>query len=79
MKTDILKPNCFTKKNKLIYCEQLEIRLRALLGVIETHECTCFSCDRDGETYCDCLERESARAKAVLSSKHLQIKKNETK
>ena len=46
---------------------EMEVRLRALIGVIEAHECTCFSCDRDGETYCDCLQKEAKLAKAMLT------------
>jgi hypothetical protein len=46
---------------------QMEIQLRALLNLIELHEVTCFSCDRDGELYCDCLQRQVKVAKAMLS------------
>ena len=49
------------------FARQLEVRLRALLGVIEAHECTCFSCDRDGEAHCDCLEKEAKLAKEMLT------------
>ena len=49
------------------FARKMEARLRALLGVIEAHECTCFSCDRDGETYCDCLAKEAKLAKATLT------------
>jgi hypothetical protein len=45
----------------------IEAALKQLLDVIEAHECTCFSCDRDGEQYCDCLEREAKRVRAALS------------
>lgn len=34
-----------------------ETLLRDLLSLIKAHEVTCFSCDRDGETYCDCLDK----------------------
>ena len=47
--------------------EGLREALERILGVIEAHEVTCFSCDRDGEEYCDCLDRESKRARAILS------------
>ena len=47
--------------------EDLREALERLLGVIEAHEVTCFSCDRDGEEYCDCLDREAKRARSLLS------------
>jgi len=46
--------------------DELREAMARLLGVIEAHECTCFSCDRDGQTYCDCLQREANRARGVL-------------
>jgi hypothetical protein len=42
--------------------------LRQMIETIESHEVTCFSCDRDGELYCDCIKRLTARAKGVLSA-----------
>jgi hypothetical protein len=51
----------------LAIMEKMETQLRAIVGVIDAHECTCFSCDRDGETYCDCLEKEAAKARSFLS------------
>jgi hypothetical protein len=39
--------------------------LKQLIELIEAHEITCFSCDRDGEKYCDCLERMVKRCKIV--------------
>ena len=50
--------------------ELIELRkaLEKVLGVIAAHECTCFSCDRDGEEYCDCLERVAKEARNTLIS-----------
>lgn len=42
--------------------------LRQMIELIEAHEVTCFSCDRDGELYCDCLKRMVKDAKAKLSA-----------
>jgi hypothetical protein len=41
--------------------------LRQMIEVIDAHEITCFSCDRDGETHCDCLERLVEEAKKELA------------
>jgi hypothetical protein len=43
---------------------ELEAQLRELLGVIGAHDIRLESCDRDGNTYCDCLERAIAKLKA---------------
>lgn len=40
--------------------------LRQMIKLIESHEVTCFSCDRDGEQYCDCLQRMVEDAKNKL-------------
>ena len=40
------------------------LALRELLGVIEAHDICTESCDRDGNTYCDCLERAIKKLKA---------------
>jgi hypothetical protein len=42
-------------KYKILLCQMIE--------VIDAHEITCFSCDRDGETHCDCLQRLVEEAK----------------
>jgi hypothetical protein len=41
-------------------------KLRQMIELIEAHEVTCFSCDRDGERYCDCLQRMVKDAKKAL-------------
>lgn len=51
--------------------KKMEIQLRVLLDLIEVHEVTCFSCDRDGELYCDCLQRQVKVAKDTLTELEL--------
>jgi hypothetical protein len=51
--------------------KKMEIQLRVLLDLIEVHEVTCFSCDRDGELYCDCLQRQVKVAKDTLAELEL--------
>lgn len=41
--------------------------LKQMVEMIESHEVTCFSCDRDGERYCDCLQCLVKNAKANLN------------
>jgi hypothetical protein len=48
--------------------DKIEQCLRDLLSTIKVHECTCFSCDRDGEQYCDCLLKAAEAAKKVLNN-----------
>lgn len=36
-----------------------------LVGVIEAHEIESLSCDRDGETYCDCLRKAVVKYRAL--------------
>ena len=47
--------------------ETPESLLKQLIELIEAHEITCFSCDRDGEEHCDCLERMVKRCKNSLT------------
>lgn len=49
--------------------DKIEQSLRNLLSTIKAHECTCFSCDRDGETYCDCLLKAAETAEKALNEK----------
>lgn len=41
-------------------------------GVIEAHEIDSLSCDRDGNTYCDCLEKATKELRSTLT--HLKDK-----
>lgn len=52
-------------KNMNDKCKTL---LRQMIEVIDAHEITCFSCDRDGENYCDCLKRLVKEAKKELAN-----------
>lgn len=47
--------------------EQIMVLIRQLIDVIDAHECTCFSCDNDGETYCDCLKQAANLVKLELN------------
>jgi len=47
--------------------EKHKTLLRQMIEVIDAHEITCFSCDCDGETYCDCLQRLVEEAKKELA------------
>jgi len=42
--------------------------LKELVATIEAHEVTCFSCDRDGKQYCDCIQRQLPKAKLLLAN-----------
>lgn len=43
-------------------------QLRALLSVIEAHDCISLSCDRDGQEYCECLQEAAQKARQYLDS-----------
>jgi len=45
-----------------------ESLLRQMIEMIEAHEVTCFSCDRDGEQYCDCMKRMVKNVKSQLKA-----------
>ncbi len=47
--------------------ETAERQLRTLLGIIDAHSVMCFSCDRDGEQFCDCLQRAVEKIKAEIA------------
>ena len=50
----------------LALMERMETRLLELIAVIEAHECESFSCDRDGNEHCDCLQRATKLAKDIF-------------
>ncbi len=60
-----------TPKNKPIQEKDSSVLLASVLNqmieLIEAHEITCFSCDRDGERYCDCLDRMVKEAKKKIA------------
>ncbi len=45
--------------------DALVAALSNLLETIEAHEIESCSCDRDGETHCDCLRRQAEAARLV--------------
>lgn len=38
-----------------------------LVETIEAHEIESLSCDRDGETYCECVRKQAQKFKAALA------------
>ena len=41
--------------------------LDSLLDTLRAHDIESLSCDRDGETYCDCLNKRMLAARAALA------------
>lgn len=46
----------------------LKTQLHWLCETIAAHEIESLSCDRDGETYCDCLKKEAAKSADYLKT-----------
>lgn len=45
---------------------QLEKALRDLTDCIQAHEIESLSCDRDGETHCECLRNMASQVKSLM-------------
>ncbi len=42
--------------------------LENLIGIIKAHQLESLSCDRDGETYCNCLSQAVENAEKIIES-----------
>lgn len=47
--------------------KKLEIAAKLVINTIKAHEVTCFSCDRDGEQYCNCIKENIEELEKVLN------------
>ena len=73
-------PNAYTTVETGVFRRVLDLLelepclLKQLIETIEAHEVTCFTCDRDGEEYCDCLKRQvnvcSGKLAEIEQAKH---------
>ena len=48
---------------------EYESAIRDLLDTLDAHEVLTESCDRDGDCFCDCLDRAIERVRRGMSSK----------
>lgn len=58
------------ERGKQCYDRQIERLTAALNGVLDTlsqHDAIAYDCDRSGNTYCNCIERVTKKAREALN------------
>ena len=55
--------------DKTIEIEKLKLLLLNLIDIINAHEIETLDCDRSGDKYCDCLQKQIILTKKLLGIK----------
>lgn len=66
----LMKDRLKTKEYNILVQENNQMRevVQGFIDTINLHEIVSLSCDRDGETYCECLRDMTKEAVAALTS-----------